>query len=421
LRVLYLSATGILGGAERVLLNVMTAVRRRNAGFRPSLLALGDGPLPERARAAGIPTTVLPLPPRLSALGDSQLSGTGRVGRWVRVLAGLLRAAPAMCGYLRRLARQLRQLAPELIHSNGIKTHLLLRLARVRGIPILWHAHDLYRERPLAGRLLRWARKDVSGVLAVSQAVADDLSDLLPGLPVRVVRNTVDVSTFAPAAAEGGLLDTAAGMPAAPPGTVRVGLVATYARWKGQDLFLQAIALLRQHPLPVPVRYYLIGGPIYGTEGSQFTETELRALAEAQGVTDQVAFVPFRQDPASVFQSLDIVVHASTRPEPFGLTIAEGMACGRAVVVAAAGGARELFRHGEDALGFPPRDAPALAAAIRTLILDPELRHRLGHGARETAVLRFNNDHLGPEIAEAYASLRPAGSLRRPAVSTSCP
>src|SRR5262249_14978265 len=68
--------------------------------------------------------------------------------------------------------------------------------------------------------------------------------------------------------------------------------------------------------------------------------------------------VPFQEDTAAVYRALDVVVHASTQPEPFGLTIAEAMSCSRPVVVARAGGAAGLFSRGPHALGGPPRDAP---------------------------------------------------------------
>jgi hypothetical protein len=67
------------------------------------------------------------------------------------------------------------------------------------------------------------------------------------------------------------------------------------------------------------------------------------------------------------------------------LTIAEAMACGKAVVVSACGGAQELFAHERDALGYPPGDAAALAAAIKWLTDDADLRRRLGTAARNTA------------------------------------
>ena len=101
---------------------------------------------------------------------------------------------------------------------------------------------------------------------------------------------------------------------------------------------------------------------------------------------------------------LDVAVHASTRPEPFGLTIVEAMGCGKPVVVAAAGGAAELFTPGHDGLGHVPGDATGLAGAIARLAADPGLRARLGANARRTAVERFSQERYGREIAAIYAA-----------------
>ncbi len=85
-----------------------------------------------------------------------------------------------------------------------------------------------------------------------------------------------------------------------------------------------------------------------------------------------------------------------------GRTIAEAMACGRAVIVSNAGGAAELFTHNHDAVGVPPGDADALAAAIRELADDPARRDRLDAAARRTAVERFARERLGPQVLDAY-------------------
>jgi glycosyltransferase involved in cell wall biosynthesis len=231
--------------------------------------------------------------------------------------------------------------------------------------------------------------------------VAADARTVLGRVPVVPVYYAVDTDHLAPADRDGAELDRLAGLPPADPGTVRVGLVATYADWKGHGVFLDALAR-------VPgVRGYVVGGPIYATAGSQVTRAELERRAAANGLTGRVGFVPFQPDPADVYRMLDVVVHASTRPEPFGLTIAEAMSCGRAVVVSAAGGAAELFTEGEDGLGHPPGDVAALAAAVGRLAADPELRRRLGANARRTAVERFGPDRYGREVAAVYRSVQP--------------
>ncbi len=410
MRITFLNPVGVVGGAERVLLAVVRGARDHLVGADLRLVLFADGPLRAEAERFGAKVDVVPLPARLAAAGDTQLRGGGRGHTLARLGWSALLAAPVAAGFVRRLRRTLRQHAPDLIHSNGLKSHALAAFVRPRGVPVLWHLHDFYSHRPVMARVLNRLRRGGAVGVAVSEAVRRDAEAVLPGLPVVVVRNAVDTDHFAPADRDGAELDHLAGLPPAAAGTVRVGLVATYANWKGQDVFLDALARLPNSP---PVRGYVIGGPIYATAGSQFTREELERHAAALGLAGRVGFVPFRPDPADVYRMLDVAVHASTRPEPFGLTIAEAMSCGKPVVVAAAGGAAELFTDGEDAIGHAPGDVAGLANAIARLAADPGLRERIGGAARRTAVGRFSLARYGREIAAVYRGVATAPSLPR--------
>ncbi len=274
MRILYLNPTSCLGGAERVLLSVLAAVRSAEPSAEMHLLLAGDGPLIRRAEEAGARVMVVPMPAALAGLGDSELDKQGLLGRIIGLLRPGLAAAPAAWGYVARLRRQVGRLAPDVIHSNGLKTHILARLVR-GAAPVLWHVHDFVAGRLVVGRMLRLARRGAAGAAAVSGAVARDLARAVPGLPLRVEYNTVDAARFAPGRGDGAWLDAAAGFPPATEDALRVGLIATYARWKGQDVFLQAAAALAAaHPLR-PVRFYIVGGPVYQTRGSQFSGAEL--------------------------------------------------------------------------------------------------------------------------------------------------
>ena len=408
-RLLFLNPVGILGGAERVLLDVLTGVREVWPEARPTLLCGGPGPLLGAAERVGVRTRVLPMPAALARLGDSEYRGRSRVRRTAGLGGRLLRAGPALAGYAARWRAAVREERPDLIHSNAIKTHLLTwaalaTLPAAARAPVVWSVHDFFGERPLARRALRRAGRGVAALAAVSEAVARDVRGVVPGGPVAVIPNAVDLARFSPGPGDGGELDRAAGLPPAPAGTLRVGLAATYARWKGQDVFLDAAALLLRRRPDLPVRFYVVGGPIYAT-AAQWSRAELEARAAAAGLTGRVGFVPFRDDVEAGFRALDVAVHASVRPEPFGLTIAEAMACGRPVVVSAAGGAAELFTDGVDAVGCPPGDAAALSAAVERLADDPGLRDDLGAAARRTAEARFDRGRLGGAFRALYADL----------------
>jgi glycosyltransferase involved in cell wall biosynthesis len=399
---LFLSPSGSLGGAERVLLGTLAAVRDARPHDRLHLLTLSDGPLVGAARGLGADVTVLPVPRALGGLGDSQLRQARSLSRVAGILGQSLTTLPTLAAFVGKLRRHLHRLGPDLIHSNGIKTHVLASLARPAGVPVVWHVHDFLGARPLVRRLLPCLRNRVTAALAISNAVGRDLRSLLPRVPVTVVHNAVDVSAFSPGPGDGDRLDRLAGLGPAPAGVVRVGLVATYARWKGHGVFLEALGRLRQDRPGLPVRGYVVGGPVYQTQGSQVSREELRETARRWGVAERVGFVEFQVDPVPVYRALDVVVHASTQPEPFGLTIIEAMACGRAVVVSQAGGAAELFTHDQDALGVPPGDAATLAAALERLARAEALRERLGAGGRRTVLGNFAQARFARQLVAFY-------------------
>ncbi len=112
-------------------------------------------------------------------------------------------------------------------------------------------------------------------------------------------------------------------------------------------------------------------------------------MATELGIEKIVGFTGFVDDSAAALRALDIVVHASTQPEPFGLAIAEGMACGKPVVVSAAGGAIEIVTDGVDALTHSPGDASALTDCIGKLAQDSGLRDCIGVAARASAERRL--------------------------------
>lgn len=390
MKILYLNTTGVLGGAELCLLDVLASLREARPDWRPRVVLGEAGPLGEAVAALGVPCEVVPLPARMAALGDAGLRD-GRGGR-LRLASRALGATATTAAYVARLRRVVRLAGPDLVQTNGMKAHVLGAWAAPRKVPVIWHLHDYVGSRSIMSRLLRWtSRRGVSAV-AVSRSVAADAADTLgPSVSVLAIHNAVDLRRFSPGPGDGALLDTAAGLPLAPPGTLRVGLVATFATWKGHDVFLEAAARIAADR---PCRFYIVGGPLYRSAGSQRTVEELAARAEASGLRGRVGLAGHQADPAAAIRALDVVVHASTRPEPFGRVIVEAMACGRPTIAVKDGGAAELFDDGGTAIGCPPGDPDALASAIARLIADPGLRQRLAEAGRASALAHFDRGRL---------------------------
>ena len=395
MRIAFLSVSAEMGGSEAVLLELVRGIGRLARGIDPLVVVPREGMLAVGMREAGAEVRVLPMPAALAEFGEWSLR---QDAGFARRSAALVSAAAAASTYQRSLSALLLQIAPDVMHTNGFKMHVLGTRAAPPGVPIVWHLHEYVAARPLSRRLLRHHAPRASAIVANSRSVAGDVSRAVGGAaPVLSIYNAVDVETYSPAG-ERADLDRLAQMPPAADGTIKVGLIATFARWKGHETFLRAVRRLASPR----VRAYVIGGPLYDTAGSQYSIDELRAMAASLGVQDRVGFTGFIPQPAAAMRALDVIVHASTEPEPFGLVIAQGLACGKPVIVSAAGGAAELVEPDVDALTHPPGDDIALSQAIGRCAAEAALRTRLGGAARQTALRRFNADDFTRAFVAVY-------------------
>jgi glycosyltransferase involved in cell wall biosynthesis len=189
---------------------------------------------------------------------------------------------------------------------------------------------------------------------------------------------------------------------------LRVGIIGRIAAWKGQDRFLSAFA--RAFP-DGNEEAIVIGDALF--EADQGYAASLSGLARKLGVADRVEFRGFREDIAAELARLDILVHASVTPEPFGQVVVEGMAAGVPVVAADAGGPAEIITDGVDGALYPIGDIDALAGTMRSLATNPSLRDRLGRGGQARA-MEFTPARIGAQVVAIYRTvlgLRPNEGL----------
>jgi glycosyltransferase involved in cell wall biosynthesis len=403
-RILFLNPGADMGGAETSLTDLLAALRTAHPTWNLHLITGSSGPLTGHAGELGVRTEVLELPTALALAGDSSLREKGGLAG---KLASLARGAAVSHGYGRQLARRVRSLRPEIVHATGFKMQVLAALYLAGESKVLWHIHDYVSWRPVVRKVLRATAHRAAGAVANSESVAADLQACCPRLSwTGKLYNAVDAPSLNAQPPHD--LDLAAGAEAPPPGTLRIGLVATYARWKGHETYLDALALL---PPELPWRAYVVGGPIYKTAGSQFSAAELSEAIARRGLGGRVFLTGFLSGRGRIMRALDIVVHASTKPEPFGMVVVEGMACRKAVIVSEAGGAAELFEEGKTALGHPPGDSLELSKAMERLIRDAALREELGRAGQEFVTSDFSRARLAGDLTQIYgrvvSSLKP--------------
>jgi glycosyltransferase involved in cell wall biosynthesis len=157
-------------------------------------------------------------------------------------------------------------------------------------------------------------------------------------------------------------------------------MVGHLKEWKGQHVVLDA---LRRLPPGVrqQLRFVFVG---QSPPAAENYVDRLTRLTSEWGLGNRVCFLGARQDVPAIMAASDLVVHASTVPEPFGLVVAEGMALGKPVIASCLGGPSEIISPGSGLL-FDPACPDQLAAHLERLIGDPAERRQLGEAARVRA------------------------------------
>jgi len=389
-RILLLDHTASLGGGELALLHLVQALDRGR--YAPVVVLFAEGPLVERLVEAGVETHVLPLSPRVVRSSKDSL-GLSSLFRLRDVLETGL--------YVLRLARFLRAQRAALVHTNSLKADIIGGLAaRLARIPLLWHVRDSitgdYLPRSVVMAFRRLCRILPNFIVANSHATLANLFP--PSRPTpraRVVHDGVPASLLTPEPKVE--LENSRGRQSQ--GTRRVGLVGRISLWKGQHIFLQAVAQVRQR-FP-NASFQIIGSALFQ---EQDYEREVQALATALDLDDCVEFTGFRDDVPALISRLDVLVHASTTGEPFGQVIVEGMAAGKPVV-ATDGGVPEIVVNGQTGILVPMNAADPMAEAILSLLVDPAAARRMGHLGRQRVIEHFTVDLTARRIEAVYTQV----------------
>jgi glycosyltransferase involved in cell wall biosynthesis len=357
LKVVYLDHVARLSGGEIALLRLLPHLDRVN----PHVVLAEDGPLVQQLHLEGISTELLLLTDSVLHLRKNEVDRRGLSPR----------VTGATAAYVVRLAVRLRQLRPDLVHANSLKAGVYGSLAaRLAGIPMIWHVRDRIEEdylpRTAVILVRRMTRYLATAVVANSKSTMQTLA--APSKPVVIYSVLPEVMSHV------AMRPRTNGRP------LTFGIVGRLAPWKGQDLFLRAFA----QAFPTgDEQATVVGAALFGED--EFARG-LPGLAATLAIADRVELRGHRADVWDELSRMDVLVHASVTPEPFGQVILEGMAAGVPVIAARAGGPAEILRDDVTGLLYEPASVGALAGAMKRM-LDPALRDRLRAAAR---------DDLGP-------------------------
>ncbi|MBL8724378.1 MAG: glycosyltransferase family 4 protein [Planctomycetes bacterium] len=364
--VLFCSHVAEWGGAEAVLIDLLGELDRSR--FAPHLAGPSTGPLPDRARALGVPVHDWPF-------------GASRLAKWL--------AIPKATRRLRQLAGQV---GARVLYANSAIAGYAAVRAQGPSLPCLWHLH-LVAE----AWLLRRGVARAAGLVAPARACLTRLPAAVQAR-AHVVPNGVPERCFR---ATGSGLRGELGMRTDPGAELLVGILGRLDPQKGHEVLLRALATLR-----APWRLVVVGGEAFaaGMPRVRGYAEQLRRLAAELGIDGRVSLLGHRTDVPELMAQLDVVVVPSVGTEAAPRAIAEAQAAGRAVVASRIGGVPELIAHGSTGWLVEPNQPAALATALQQLAEQPEQRQRLGAAARAFAERHYRMAAFAAGVEAALAA-----------------
>jgi glycosyltransferase involved in cell wall biosynthesis len=382
MRFLFVHSGADLYGASRSLLRLS---RRLLMDGHPVTAVLPyEGPLTDELRDSGIRVIIhkdLPIITRQRYRRFSEM---------ITLIIGLITSTI-------RLTRLIRELKPDIVHSNTAVILSAGLAAKLTRKPHIWHVRESFVEfRGFWKIYQKYMNALADLIICVSSPIAQQFNAHILKDKIQVVHNGFPKDEFISTSPNRvnefrqkyGIADH-----------LVVGVVGRIKfQRKGQDVFVKAAHLLSDRYSNV--KYMCIGSPFPGNEDHLH---RLLCLIEELCLTDQFVYTGDVDDIKAAYAALDISVLPSVQPEPFGGVVIESMAMGKPVIGTKIGGTIEQIEDGKTGFLVEPGDPQALARAIEILISDEKLRHQFGENGRRRFLDLFEFERYYERMMKIYA------------------
>ncbi len=374
--ILFTSSHTGLGGGETSLYEMVRGLDL--ARWTPHLLCPQEGAFPALWREQGWPVHLIP---------------------WRPATPVFLPALWARFPVVDRIADLIRREGIAAARPEYHSVPLVAPACRRTGIPWLWMVHGQWaRPRPWQRALFREAAHLFTDS---GWSKAGFLGDppFLPPERVEVRHLGVDVDRFrpdvdgAPARAALGIL----------PEARVITILGRFQPVKGHLNFMRMAALLA--PDYPDARFLVVGDNVLDGVIGDRHKAAIKAMVDGDtNLQRQVIFTGFTDDLVATLRGSDVLVCASDF-ESFGMQPVEAMACGVPVVSIDVGGPAETVLDGQTGFLVPPRDPAALAAKVRLLLDDADLRARMGRAGRQHTIDKLDARLYAARFSEVLAEV----------------
>jgi glycosyltransferase involved in cell wall biosynthesis len=311
---------------------------------------------------------------------------------------GLRNALDVMSAW--QLAETIRQERIDVLHAHLARDYtfcgIAARMARRKGTPVRFFLTRHHFHPIKANPVYAWTIGEARKLIAVSESVRATLSEAFPAYADRVVviPNWVELRRV------GNLNRELARARLGVKRNLAVGLIGQLTPLKRQDMFIRVAAGLIRERNWQDVEFLLVGAPGKRAEDAEYAK-QLEALAQESGLGEQLRFTGFVRDLALSMAAFDVVVAPSDN-EAFSLALIEAMAAGCAVIATRVGGMAEIVEDEATGLLIEPGDDWSLANALSRLLVNRQMRAKLGEAARACVRERYDRAQVIAQIEQLY-------------------
>ncbi len=282
-----------------------------------------------------------------------------------------------------RLARFIRKEDISVVHAHHNRAHAVCLLAKLLlswsgAAPVLVVSRRV-SFAPGKNPFSRWkySSRLIDRIAAVAGAVKDVLVHSgVSAERVSVIHSGVDIQRFSPKPADPAFRKSLE----LPDGKPLIGKIANASPWKGQNVLLEAAALLLKKGRSL---HLLFAGR--DTDGPW-----LKGEVERLGLQDHVTLLGFRTDVPDLLSCLDISVNAAVAGEGLSGALRESLAMAVPVAASDMAGNRELLGPGGERFLFKPGDAVALAQRLEEILDHPAQARTAAQALRRRMIEDFS-------------------------------
>ncbi len=282
-----------------------------------------------------------------------------------------------------------------LVHLNNIMGSQLAGIiaAKFLRVPCVAHLRDF----EAVDGVTRFYAKLIDWHIAISGAIRENLLKLLvPEEKIFLIHDAIDLDDFTSTHPCEYLrkefnLDKKEKL---------FGIFGRIIEWKGIKEFIHAAAIVIQS---LPNTKALIVGDCSDGDNKYFTE--VKELVSHYGLEQHIILTGYRKDVPTLMGLMDVVVHASITPEPFGMVLIEGMAMGKPVVATNMGGTLDIVVDGQTGFLVKPGDVNDIANAIRRLLCENTLAAVMGKNGKDRAAALFTKERYARQVEEVYTNV----------------